>query len=348
MRQMCAASVRGRHARRAPGNCPDPGAPGGPSDSLSAAVGRISGRLDSLEAGLCPTGPIPAPPEPTGEIAGDSLTAELHRLTLRLEALRGSRCPAAAGAAAVQAQDTTDELAGVRAAAQAAAGVPQPHPQVAAGDSASPVPPATTPGAKNANLLNPEISATGDIRLVARDESPQRDNGVAREFEFSFQSALDPYSKTKIFLTFEDEVFGVEEGYIYWSGLPGRIRADLGLFRQQVGDLNRWHLHALPEGEYPLVYQRFLGADGLSGVGVSLYTALPMSLGRGTHEVTLQATTAASDPLYAGGRQPTLLGRLQNFWQLSRATYAQSASPPPAATTAMRRFGAGWSGSISG
>jgi hypothetical protein len=71
------------------------------------------------------------------------------------------------------------------------------------------------------------------------------------------------------------------------------------------------------------VYQRFLGEEGLSGVGASLYTALPVSIGGGTHEVTLQATTSESDPLYAGGRQPTFLGRLQNFWQLSRATYAQ-------------------------
>ena len=133
--------------------------------------------------------------------------------------------------------------------------------------AAGPEPPqaATAAGPRGANLLNPEISATGDVRLVARDEGPQHDNAIAREFEFSFQSALDPYSKTKIFLTFEDEEIGVEEGYIYWTGLPGGIRADVGKFRQQIGDLNRWHLHALPETEYPLVYQRFLGEEGLSG-----------------------------------------------------------------------------------
>jgi hypothetical protein len=53
--------------------------------------------------------------------------------------------------------------------------------------------------------------------LVAR-EGRQEDNGVAREFEFAFQSALDPYSQTKIFLTFEQEEVGIEEGYIYWTG----------------------------------------------------------------------------------------------------------------------------------
>jgi hypothetical protein len=98
---------------------------------------------------------------------------------------------------------------------------------------------------------------------------------------------------------------------------------DLGKFRQQVGDLNRWHAHALPETQYPLVYQRFLAPDGLAGVGISLYTNLPFSLGGATHDVWFQATTAESDPLLAGSGQLLFLGRLQNFWQLNRSTYAQ-------------------------
>ena len=139
----------------------------------------------------------------------------------------------------------------------------------------------------------------------------------------ALQSALDPYSNTKIFLTFEQDGVGVEEGYVYWTGLPGRIRLDVGKFRQQVGDLNRWHLHALPETEYPLVYQRYFSPEGLSGVGLSLYTNLPFSLAGATHEIWVQGTTAESDSLLGGGHQPVLLGRLQNFWQLSRTTYAQ-------------------------
>jgi hypothetical protein len=71
------------------------------------------------------------------------------------------------------------------------------------------------------------------------------------------------------------------------------------------------------------VYQRYLGSDGLSGAGLSLYTALPVSVFHGTHEVWLQGTTAASDALYSTGRHGTLLGRLQNFWQLSRSTFGQ-------------------------
>ena len=287
-------------------------------DSLSRDLTALSARIDSLEAGSCPAATPLVVPRPTGDRRTDSLAATVRRLDQRLTALQQSRC--APGAPAPAAADTSGDLAALRRAAAAAAGQ-GPSPSGADTTRAQP-PPQQAGGPRGANLLNPEISATGDIRLVARD-GRQKDNAVAREFEFGFQSALDPYSATKIFMTFEQEAVGIEEGYIYWTGLPGRLRLDVGKFRQQVGDLNRWHLHALQETEYPLVYQKYFGEEGLDGIGFSLYTALPFSLGGATHEVWLQGTTAESDPLLASGHQPVLLGRLQNFWQLSRATYAQ-------------------------
>jgi hypothetical protein len=293
--------------------------PAGP-DSLRRVIAHLNARLDSLERGRCPAGPaVVLPAGGTGETALDSVTAAAEALSARLERLIASRCLAGGEGPEAQPTDTTDDLAAVRAAAAAAAGAPDP------GDTAAAGPPAETrsQGPRGANLLNPEISVTGDVRLVARDESPQQDNAIPREFEFSFQSALDPFTKTKIFVSLEDEEVEIEEGYFYWPGLPGHLRLDLGKYRQQVGDLNRWHLHALPETEYPLVYQRFLGEHGLEGVGVSVYSALPVSLAGGTHEVWLQGTTSESEPLYAGGRQPTLLGRVQNFWQLTRSSYGQ-------------------------
>lgn len=287
------------------------------SDSLTRAVAALATRLDSLERGACPLGP--AVRVPAGR---DSATIAVAELSRRLERLISSRCPAGAGAPApapAPPAGPVDELEALRQAAAEAAGGPAP---AAAPDSA-PAEPVFIGRQRNASVLNPDISATGDIRIHAREESPQRDNAVAREFEIAIQSTLDPYSSAKIYLAFEDEEIGIEEGYVTWTGLPGRLRLDLGKIRQSVGDLNRWHLHALPESEYPLVYQRYLSPEGLGGTGLSLYTALPISLAGGTHELTLQGTTAESDPLYAGGRQPTVLARLQNFWQLSRSTYAQ-------------------------
>ncbi len=283
------------------------------ADSLGRAIAALSARLDGLERGTCPTGPAVAAPA-----GSDSATVAVAALSRRLERLIAARCPQ--GGAAAPADGAVDELEALRQAAAEAAAAAAPGATPA---DTAPADPVFIGRQRSASVLNPDISATGDIRLVARDESPQRDNGVAREFEVAIQSTLDPYSSAKIFLAFEDEEIGIEEGYVTWTGLPGRVRLDVGKIRQSVGDLNRWHLHALPESEYPLVYQRYLSPEGLGGVGVSLYTPLPLSLAGGTHELTLQGTTAESDPLYAGGRQPTVLGRLQNFWQLSRSTYTQ-------------------------
>lgn len=283
------------------------------TDSLGRAIAALSARLDSLERGTCPTGPAVAAPA-----GSDSASVAVAALSRRLERLIAARCPQ--GGAAVPADGAVDELEALRQAAAEAAAAAAPG---ATPSDTAPADPVFIGRQRSASVLNPDISATGDIRLVARDESPQRDNGVAREFEIALQSSLDPYSSAKIYLAFEDEEIGIEEGYVTWTGLPGRLRLDVGKIRQSVGDLNRWHLHALPESEYPLVYQRYLSPEGLGGVGISLYTPLPLSLAGGTHELTLQGTTAESDPLYAGGRQPTVLGRLQNFWQLSRSTYTQ-------------------------
>jgi hypothetical protein len=149
----------------------------------------------------------------------------------------------------------------------------------------------------------------------------QHDNFDAREFEVGFQSALDPYSNTKIFVSLENGAVSVEEGYAYWTGLPGHIRFDIGKFRQQFGELNRWHLHALPETEYPLALRRYLGDDSLAGTGISLYRAFG---GLGTHELTAQVTRSASDvELFGGSGRPTYLVHLLNFWQLTPATYLQ-------------------------
>ena len=290
-------------------------------DSLRRSLGAVSARIDSLEAGLCPAELTAAPSKPSGNARADSLAATIDRLNRRLDAIRSAKC---ARQAPAQPADSTDDLAALRAAAAEAAGqTPSPSDT---SDTGQRVPDQTAAkpagGPRGANLLNPEISATGDVQLVAHEGNPGFD-AVAREFEFAFQSALDPYSNTKIFLAAEEDGVSVEEGYIYWTGLPGRLRLDLGKFRQQVGDLNRWHSHALPETEYPLVYQRFLSEEGLAGVGLSLYTTLPFSLGGATHEIWLQGTTAGSDPLLAGSNRLLFLGRLQNFWQLSRATYAQ-------------------------
>jgi hypothetical protein len=237
-----------------------------------------------------------------------SLRARIDSLVLELRRLRTAREPAVGrDTAAVQ-----DELAALRAAAAAAAG---PAPETSR-DSA----PTRAGGDRNLSQLNPEISATADIRAYAQGEGPQRDNFDAREVEIAFQSALDPFSHTKIFVALEEGGIDVEEGYAYWTGLPFRLRLDVGKVRQQLGELNRWHLHALPETEYPLVLTTYTGEEGLAATGLSLYRAFG---GLGTHEIWAQVTQGSNEVLYDDGAAPAVLGHLNNFWQLTPATYAQ-------------------------
>jgi hypothetical protein len=255
----------------------------------------------------------------------DSLAAELRRVQARLDsvlALLGklqtagpARVDTAITAARAESVTVQDDLAALRAAAAVALG----GDTIQRADTTAPT--EFVGRERNLARLNPEITVTGDIRAYGYSPGIQRNNFDPREFEIGFQSALDPYSHTKIFVSLENGEASIEEGYAYWTGLPGQIRLDVGKFRQQFGELNRWHLHAVPETEYPLALTSYLGEDGLSGTGLSAYRAFG---GFGTHEFTVQVARSASDvELFGGGGRPTYLGRLLNFWQLSRSVYVQ-------------------------
>lgn len=251
------------------------------------------------------------PVEPAA--ARDSLLAELRALTARLDSLE-----AVVGELRAGRQDTAeavDELAALRAAAAEAA---------AAADTTVDVEPAAPAGRRSLSSLNPEISATGDFRMRGNSPGPQVDNFLVREFELSFQAALDPYASTKIFFSYEEGSIDLEEGYAYWSGLPGGLRLDAGRMRQQIGELNRIHLHALPQTEYPLVLQEYFGEDGLAGDGVRLYWLAPFSgPGGAVHELTAEATVGSNEVMFEDGNRASFLGHLNNFWQISPATFLQ-------------------------
>jgi hypothetical protein len=249
----------------------------------------------------------------------DSLAREVARLRERIDSLERAvqglsrQQPAAP-------QDTTgqggNELAALLAAARAAAGPPP--------DTTAQANRQFVSQARSQPKLNPEVSATGDIRVVAQGSGPQTDNVDVREFELALQSPLDPFSNTKIFATFGKDGVGIEEGYAYWTGLPGHVRLDIGRFRQQFGELNRWHAHELPWSEYPLVIREYLGEDGLAGDGVSTYWLMPVGGGAlGTHELFGQVTLANNETLFAGGNRLAFMGHLNNFWNLSPATFVQ-------------------------
>lgn len=245
----------------------------------------------------------------------DSLAAQLRAVRARLDSLlaelqRQRRTPGVA-------RDTSppgDELAALRAAAAATVG----RDTVQTADTSASR--RFVGRERNQSQLNPEISVTGDFHARVQTEGPQQDNFELHEVEFAFQAALDPYSHTKIFAGVHEGGIEIEEGYFYYTGFPGGLRLDVGAFRQQLGELNRWHLHAVPETEYPTALTSFTGEEGLAGTGASLYRAFS---GLGTHEVWAQVTMGANEVLFDGGNRPAYLMHVNNFWQLTRSTYAQ-------------------------
>src|SRR2546422_8337772 len=192
----------------------------------------------------------------------DSLAAEIRALKVRLDSVRTALARAAVqGRVAGPARDTaaTDELAALRTAARAAAG----RSDTAAKRDTTPT--RFIGRERNQAQLNPEIGVTGDVRVYGQQPGIQRDNFDAREFEVGFQSALDPYSHTKIFVSLENGNVSVEEGYAYWTGLPGRVRVDIGQFRQPFGELDRGQLQPAAATEGPPAAPTYLGRGRAGG-----------------------------------------------------------------------------------
>ncbi len=235
--------------------------------------------------------------------------AELERRLAELEAPAGRETQDAGEAAAPAA----DELARLRQAARQAAGGGAAQPASAGSGPA--------PGReRNLNRLNPEISFTGIF--VGRASDSGREEFAAEEFELDLQSALDPFSRTRWTIAFGDEGVEIEEGWVMYSSLPGGLALTAGKFRQSFGPLNRQHLHALPQTEYPLVYQTVFGEEGLAQTGVSFAWLLPRPWAT-ANEVVLQVTDGENEEAFAGEEFEDLsvLARLKNFWELSDATY---------------------------
>lgn len=216
----------------------------------------------------------------------------------------------------LEAQEQTDELAELRRAAEAAAGT-----STGTGTGTSEASEGPTVGReRNLNRLNPEISVTGIV--LANNSDPGRNEIQAQEFELDLQAALDPFSRTRVTLALREEGVAIEEGYLRYNSLPGGLDLVAGKFRQRWGLLNRQHRHALPQSDYPLVYQEFFGEEGLAQTGVSLNWLLP-KLWASSNEIGLEITNGENEVAFAGEffEDFSFLGRFSNYWDLSPDAY---------------------------
>ena len=261
----------------------------------------------------------------------DSLRAELELLQAQLDSLGAVVAGGSLGSEVTDQDATTDAVARLRAAARAAAGGAAPDTTAQAQGTQEFV-----GRARSLQALNPEISLNGDLYASIQSESPGTDNFIPREFELSFISALDPFTRAKVFLSAEEEggrieVFpdggeegeeggvAVEEGYIEWVALPGGLGIKVGRFFQQFGQLNRWHSHALQFQSRSLPHLAFIGEESLAQDGASAHWLLPTG-GSGAYEATVEVTRSRNEILFGESHRLSYLGHMNGFWQLSEST----------------------------
>ena len=264
----------------------------------------------------------PSPAELQKQI--DELNRQLAAMQRQLDALLGQQ----------ETHAEQSELDHLRQAAAAEAASQAPAEEVDTGTE-------FISGTRMQPELNPEISVNGDIFFVAGDNL--KNQLQARHFELDFQSYLDPFTRMHVVFGYEgghsvwghdgeeheeDEHgddhggFDLEEGYLNWLNLPGNTSLTVGKKRQQLGILNRWHMHALPQTDYPWVIQESFGGHGLSGTGVSVEWYMP-ALWADANELIVEVMDGNNEVAFAGSdwTKPSYLAFLKSYWDLSANTY---------------------------
>ena len=137
-------------------------------------------------------------------------------------------------------------------------------------------------------IFNPDIgiignfvSATGTSRGGSESIAPIP-FATLQESEASFQAIVDPYARADFFLAIGEEGIEVEEGFVTFPTLPGRLLLKAGKMRANFGRLNAFHNHTLPWIDRPLAMYNLLGGSpldpdtGIKDAGVSVSRLIPV------------------------------------------------------------------------
>ncbi len=190
-------------------------------------------------------------------------------------------------------------------------------------------------GLRQHSALNPNISLGGDYyyaygrsKSEYNSERSELSWGTGRffmrEMELSFEAALDPYARGKAFIGLGEEGAGVEEGYIVLLNWPLNMNLKLGKYKMQFGTINRYHCHALPQFELPLVWTNFFSNETLRGVGIAANFLLP-SITAHVNELDMEVVSGGADRSFTseGKHNFVYVTHLKNYWDLSRSTFAE-------------------------
>ena len=182
-------------------------------------------------------------------------------------------------------------------------------------------------GQRSLQAINPEISLTGDMygQYIMNEygfTEKARSGVYFRGLGLHMQGNLDPFSFIKVAIAFTPHDVHFGEAYITWTNALPQIGITAGQFRQQFGVVNRWHVHALDQFDFPLATTTILGQAGLRQTGISFDWTMPSFLAD-ANSLILQITNGQSEQLFSGEMFsfPAALLRFNNYWDLSRNTY---------------------------
>jgi hypothetical protein len=189
----------------------------------------------------------------------------------------------------------------------------------------------TVPDAGPVQRLLPDISVVGDLVADASPDGSTQEGGerfLVREIEIAAGAAVDPYFRGDVFLGVSDEEgVAIEQAFLTTTALPAGVEVRLGRFLMPVARLNLTHREALHTVEFPWVYQRFLGPEGLKGTGVQasrvfspfgFYQELLVTMVDGLGEPVEGLSTAEPINRRLGGLGYS--ARLRNYLDLSQAS----------------------------
>jgi len=181
-------------------------------------------------------------------------------------------------------------------------------------------------GGLGLQALNPEISVTGDFLFSSRQDTTSNESS---DFDFRnlgahIESWLDPYTRFKSAIEFNEDGAELGEAYIILHNVAEDLNLTLGKFRQQFGVVNRWHKHGLDQVDFPLALRQIFGNGGLNQSGLSLDWIMPPA-GDASQQLTFQVTDGSNNRLFGENarNRPSLLAHYKNYRDLSKDTYLE-------------------------
>jgi len=118
-------------------------------------------------------------------------------------------------------------------------------------------------------------------QIEVGDHDPMQRGFNARNIELAFDGAVDPYFEGFANIVFKldndnNTEVEVEEAFMQTTSLPFNLQLKAGQFFAAFGRINPTHPHTWDFADYPIVAGRFLGPDGLRGVGAQISWIVPV------------------------------------------------------------------------